>query len=469
MQDVVIIGAGPAGMFAADVLAEAGRRVLVIDKGKSVDRRRCPLEKTGVCAECEVCDIMCGVGGAGTFSDGTLNLRPDIGGDLAALVGDEEEAWRLVEEVDRIFLRHGAPERLYKGEERELEELKRKAASHGARFLDIVQRHIGSDLAPRVISDHAASLTDRGVRFLTDTRVEDILVEGGRCVGVRTSKGEYRAPYTILAPGRVGADLVSFLVKKHGLRARYGPIDVGVRVEVPSILMEPITSINLDPKFHIWTKTYGDFVRTYCTNHCGFVVKEQYGDTIGVNGHALQGKKSENTNFAFLVQIDLTEPLENTTEYGKSIAQLATTIGGGKPILQRMGDLRQGRRSTRKRIERNILRNTLRDVTPGDISMALPHRLVTDIVEGLEVLNNIIPGVAADSTLLYAPEIKYYAMEIEVNGAMETSLPGLYAAGDGSGHSRDLVNAAATGILAARGILGREDNTEEHPISLVRS
>jgi len=453
MHDVLIIGAGPAGMFAAGELADAGLKVLIVDRGKDISKRKCPLEVTGICADCGICDIMCGVGGAGTFSDGTLNLRPDIGGDLTQLTGSEDEAWKLVDEVDKVYLGHGAPEHLYKGESEDIKILKRRAASHGAMFLEILQRHIGSDLAPKVIGSHARSLRDKGVEFQLETHVDGLIVEDGRCVGVRSGENEFRARYVLSAPGRVGADFVAMLSKEYGVKARYAPIDIGVRVEVPHILMEPVTSINLDPKFHIWTKTYNDFVRTYCTNRQGFVVKEQYAGTIGVNGHALKGKKSDNTNFAFLVQINLTEPLENTTEYGQSIAQLATTIGGGKPIIQRLGDLRQGRRSSPSRIQKNSVKNTLQDVTPGDLSMALPHRLVTDIIEGLDVLNHIIPGVASDSTLLYAPEIKYYAMQLEVDDDLQTTLPGLFAAGDGAGLSRDLINAAATGLLAARGML----------------
>jgi len=221
--------------------------------------------------------------------------------------------------------------------------------------------------------------------------------------------------------------------------------------------MNPVTKINRDPKFHIRTKRYDDFARTFCTNERGFVVKEVYGDFIGVNGHSLRVKKSENTNFAFLVKVGLTEPVENTTRYGRSIAKLATTIGGGKPILQRMGDLRRGRRSSRERISRNLVQNTLKDVTPGDISMALPHRILMDIIEGLEKLNEIIPGVASDSTLLYAPEIKFYAMHLIVDKNMETSVKNLFAAGDGAGLSRDIVNAAATGMLAARGVMSKSE------------
>jgi uncharacterized FAD-dependent dehydrogenase len=451
--EVIIVGAGPAGLFAADELA--GRLdTLIIDQGRDIERRECKMKRRGICTHCDPCDIMCGVGGAGTYSDGTLNLRPDVGGDLAEQTGDPEYAWELVNHVDKVFVRYGAPDQMYipKGEEVEL--LKRRAAAVGARFIEITQRHMGSDNAPKVIGNFEKDLKDRGVEFLLSTKVDDLIIEDNACVGiVLEDKSEIRSRFTIIAPGRVGATWIDEVVKKHKIGAKYAPIDVGVRVEVPAIIMDPITKINRDPKFHIQTRTYDDFVRTFCTNEHGFVVKEEYEGFIATNGHSMRNQESENTNFAFLVRVELTEPIENTIRYGRSIAKLATTIGGGKPVLQRMGDLRRGRRSTEARLMKNTVINTLKDVTPGDISMALPHRIVTDIREGLEVLNEIIPGVASDSTLLYAPEVKFYSMQVLVDRTMESSVKNLFAAGDGAGLSRDIVNAAATGVIAARGIL----------------
>jgi len=305
-----------------------------------------------------------------------------------------------------------------------------------------------------VIQTFADDLKKRGVKFQMNTKVTDIITRKGKCQGVVIKrKGRIRSRYTILAPGRVGGPWVEELGSKKKIEAVFGPIDVGVRVEVPAVVMNPVTKINMDPKFHIHTKRYDDFVRTFCTNANGYVVKEWYDGFIGVNGHSMIKRASKNTNFALLVRIQLTEPLENTTVYGKSIAELATTIGGGKPIIQRMGDLRRGRRSNWQRLKKNLVKNTLKDVVPGDISMALPHRVVMDIIEALEDLNEIIPGVAADTTLLYAPEIKFYAMQAKVNDKLETSVKNLFAAGDGVGLSGDIVNAAATGIVAGRGVL----------------
>jgi uncharacterized FAD-dependent dehydrogenase len=417
--DVVIIGAGPAGLFAAYELCEnTPLKICVIDMGKEVDKRNCPMEKTGECINCNPCNVMAGVGGAGGLSDGTLNIRPDIGGNLYEFMS-YEEAWALIRHVDQIWLKHGSPKKLTKATVKEEEELSREAASAGIDFIQIPQRHIGSDHTPDVINSIKGTLEKKGVTFLLKTEVMDIL--DGK---VKTKKGKtIAAKFLIVTPGRSGANWFVRQAEKLGLERRHGAIDVGVRVEVPGIVMDPICKINRDPKFHITTPTYDDFVRTFCVNHRGYVVKEMYNDVgegyVGVNGHSLRDKQSDNTNFAFLTRIELTEPVENSTEYGASIARTATTLGGGKPLVQRLGDLRRGRRSTWNRIERGHVRPTLRGVTPGDIAMVIPHRIVTNILEGLERLDMVIPGVAADSTLLYAPEIKFYAMRVEVGKSME--------------------------------------------------
>jgi hypothetical protein len=450
--DVVIVGAGPAGMFAAyELKAKSDLRVVIIDMGKDVKDRKCPMEKTGRCIHCEPCNVMSGVGGAGGLSDGTLNIRPDIGGNLYDFL-PEKEAWDLIKYVDKIWVEHGTPDRLYQATSKEEEVLSRRAASAGIEFVQIPQRHIGSDHTPEVVNSIKNNLKEKGIEFILKTQVDDI--SNG---GVRLSDGKkIKARYVIAAPGRSGASWLVEQAENLGMEMAHGAIDVGVRIEVPAIVMDPVCSINRDPKFHIFTKTYDDFVRTFCVNHRGYMVKEVYNDYVGVNGHSLRDKESENTNFAFLTRIELTEPVENSTDYGESIARTATTLGGGKPLIQRLGDLRRGRRSTWKRIDRGIVKPTLRGVTPGDVSMVMPHRIVTNILEGLEKLDVVMPGVASDSTLIYAPEIKYYAMRVDVSGTMETSIPNLYVAGDGAGVSRGIIVASATGILAARGILEKE-------------
>ncbi|MEZ5334465.1 MAG: NAD(P)/FAD-dependent oxidoreductase [Methanolobus sp.] len=452
-HDVVIVGAGPAGLFAAYELTTKKLDVLIIDAGMDIDKRHCSMSSLSSCDHCNPCSILCGVGGAGAYSDGTLNLRPDIGGNLADFTGDNESAWKLVDYVDDIYLKYGAPEKIYAARSVEAEALKRRAASAGARFIDIKQRHIGSDNAADLISSMKKDLESQGVSFLLNSKVDDIIVEGGSCAGVRIGGKEIRSRFTLLAPGRVGYKWMNSIVENYSLNFSYSGVDIGVRVEVPAIIMDPVTRVNHDPKFHIYTSSYDDFVRTFCTNEHGFVVKEEYEGFVATNGHSMHSQESENTNFAFLVHVELTEPMENTIKYGRSVAKLATTIGGGKPVLQRLGDLKRGRRSTAERISRNAVVNTLKDITPGDISMAMPHRIVMNIVEGLQVLSKIIPGVDSDCTLLYAPEVKFYSLKIKVDGSMQTSIPGLFVAGDGAGLSRDLVNSSATGVLAARGVL----------------
>ncbi|MCD6380934.1 MAG: NAD(P)/FAD-dependent oxidoreductase [Candidatus Odinarchaeota archaeon] len=448
--DVAIIGAGPAGMFAAYELSNnTNLSIVIIEKGSDVDKRKCPEARLSYCAKCNPCNIISGVGGAGTLSSGLLNLNPEIGGDLIKLTGSEEKAWELVNYVDKIFLKFGAPKEAYEGSEEDIIELKRRAAASGIKFIPIKQRHLGTDRSPMVIKNFKEFLESRGARFLL--RTEAVKVDVGR---VCLSDGRVlEARFILLATGRSSAKWLSEQMKRLGIKYHHGPIDVGVRVEVPSVVMEPIIKVNQDPKFHIYTRTYDDFVRTFCVNYGGYVVREVYDGFVGVNGHTMVSKKSENTNFALLVRVELTEPTENTTEYGISIAQQATLLGGGNPIIQRLEDLRMGRRSTHSRIKRSNISPTLPGSTPGDIAMAMPHRIVTDILEGLEMLDNVIPGVASSSTLLYAPEIKFYANKLELDKDLQTNVEGIYAAGDGAGITRGLVTAAATGILAARGIM----------------
>lgn len=453
--DVVVIGAGPAGLFAADKLSNH-LKVVVVDKGRDMDQRECMALKNGTCRRCSPCNITGGLGGAGGLSDGKLNLRPDIGGDLEEFVSSDE-SWDIIHEIDAFFLKHGAPEELYSPEEGEIAEVLKKSAATGIKFIPIIQRHIGSDKTVHVINSIKNELESKGVVFLLETEVLDIIApEKVKGVLVKDKKGDefkIKCSYVIAAPGRVGAYWLSDQMKKLSINIKYNPVDIGVRVEVPQIIMDSVTQINWDPKFHIMTATYDDFVRTFCVCNKGFVVEEVYDNFAGVNGHSMRDKISENTNFAFLVRVELTEPVENTSAYAYSIATIANTLGGGKPIIQRLGDLRKGRRSTWKRLKRSNIVPTLENVTPGDIAMALPHRLVVDIIEGLEALDSVIPGVASDSTLLYAPEIKLYAMRTEVNKKMKTRIEGLYVAGDGAGVSRGIVGAAATGIIAARDIL----------------
>ena len=456
--DVAIVGAGPAGLFAAYELSLWSRgklRVAVIEEGYMPSQRKCPMKFTKRCVGCVPCHIMQGVGGAGAFSSGIINLRPDVGGDLDKFLGSWDEAMKLVEYVDSVLMKFGAPRNIYTLGKEETEELERLAAKAGAKLIPTPQRLIGSENTPRVIENMTEHLQNMGVVFFTGTRVEKV-VKSSEFFELITQKGVFRSKYVLLAPGRSGARWLSQLAEELGIETEPGPLDIGVRVEVPAYITEPITKRVRDPKFIMYTKVYDDKVRTFCTNPHGFVVEERYSDgTVGVNGESYVTRRSRNTNFALLVTVRLTDPLEDTIAYGKSISRLVTKLGGGKPIIQRFGDLEAGRRSTWSRIERSVVEPTLKDVTPGDIGMAYPYRVVANIIEGLKRLDVIMPGIASSCTLLYAPEIKFYSVKVKVNRDMETSVSGIFVAGDGAGLSRGINIAAATGVLAARAILER--------------
>jgi uncharacterized FAD-dependent dehydrogenase len=299
-------------------------------------------------------------------------------------------------------------------------------------------------------------LEKEGVNIILGEEAVDIHTIKSRVKYIETTKAKYPVDSLLLTPGRSGSRWLTGIMDRLGVEMQFNPIDVGVRVEVPNEVMNEVIQNygSWDPKFHIYSSSYDDFVRTFCVCPKGFVVRESYENSLfGVNGHSMRDSSSQNTNFALLVRVRLTRPLENTTEYGRRIAQLANTLGGRSPLLQRLGDLRGSRRSTWNRIERSYIEPTFKDVTPGDISMAYPQRIVIDLLEGLEKLDRVMPGINSDSTLLYAPEIKFYAMRTITDKNLRTSIQNLYVAGDGAGVSRGIVGAAATGIIAARGII----------------
>jgi uncharacterized FAD-dependent dehydrogenase len=451
--DVIIVGGGPAGLFAAYYLGEhSNLKVLLLEKGKPPLERTCPIGDKG-CIKCKPCNILCGIGGAGLFSDGKLNFIHKLGKTDLTQFMELSEAKALIDETETIFNRFNMDGRVYPTDMTKAEEIRKDARKNGIDLLIIKQKHLGSDNLPNHIAQMANYVEEKGVIFQHSEEVTDILVEENSVKGVVTQKGRYFAENVILAPGRVGAEWVGNIARKYGINVSQRGIEVGVRVEVHNEIMQDLCSIIYDPTFFIRTNKYDDQTRTFCTNLGGYVALENYQDFVCVNGHAFMDKKSANANFAFLSKVVLTDPVEDNQAYGESIGKLASIIGGGKPILQRYGDLKRGRRSTWRRVKNSYIEPTLKNVTCGDIAMALPERILTNLIDGLEQLNQIVPGVANDETLLYAPEIKFFATQIETNNQLETKIKGLYAAGDGPGVAGNIVSATATALVPAKQII----------------
>ncbi len=455
--DVVIVGGGPAGLFSAYWLAEySSLRVCLVDKGQGVKKRHCPIPHTGRCLHCKPsCHILTGLGGAGLFSDGKLNFIYKLGKTDLSQFMPKAEAALLIDETERIFNRFGMDAPVYPSDMDSAKDIRKLSKTYGIDLLLIRQKHLGSDYLPEYIDNMCKFLQEKGVVIRTGEEIFDVVVENGRVSGVLGSSGRIDAGSVILAPGRVGADWTGNLARRLGLKVSQRGIEVGVRVEVHKDIMADVTNIIYDPTFFVQTRRYDDQTRTFCTNPEGFVSLENYQDFVCVNGHALRQVKSENTNFAFLSKVVLTDPVSDNQGYGTAIGRLATIIGGGKPILQRFGDLQRGRRSTWNRISKGYIEPTLSAVTPGDLSMALPERIVTNILDGLKQLHMVVPGVANEETLLYGPEIKFFATQVECDGNLQTPVPGLFIAGDGPGVSGNIVAAAATGIIPARFLAAR--------------
>jgi uncharacterized FAD-dependent dehydrogenase len=453
--DVLIVGGGPAGLFAAYYLSTyTSLSVLLLDKGKTPRRRVCPigLGQSPACHQCKPCNILSGIGGAGLFSDGKLNFIHILGKTDLTQFLSVDEARALIRETEEVFNLFGMDGPVYPTDMDKAREIRKQAKKVGIDLLLIRQKHLGSDRLPDYITAMVEHLLKKKVEIRTEEEVRDLLVENGQIRGVLTGFGEYHCKNVLLAPGRIGADWAGRLAQALGIRLTQRGIEVGVRVEVHNDILSDITDIIYDPTFFIQARKYDDQTRTFCTNRGGFVSLENYQNFVCVNGHALLDKKTENTNFAFLSKVVLTEPVTDNQAYGESIGRLATLIGGGKPLLQRFGDLKRGRRSTWNRISKGFVRPTLTNVTCGDIAMALPERILTNIMEGLEKLNCVVPGVANDEALLYAPEIKFFATQMETDNHLQTSISGLFVAGDGPGVAGNIVSAAATGLLAAKGI-----------------
>lgn len=441
--DVVIVGAGPAGIFSALELEKSNLKVAILDKGKDIfERTRSPGS------------LLYGWGGAGAYSDGKLSFSTETGGWLNDYV-DATKLTDLMQEVEQIYMKFGAPKTTYGEDEDEITNISRKAAMADLRLVPSRIKHVGTDQCPQLLMKIRKDLSNK-VHILMEKPVSKLIVEGENIKGVETAAGDVlSAKYVIVAPGRGGTDWLRQEASRLGLGMISNPVDIGVRVEVPAVVMEHLTSVLYESKFIYYSKSFDDKVRTFCVCPKGYVVTEYLDDVITVNGHSYEEKKTDNTNFAILVSTSFTEPFKEPIAYGKYIAKLANLLVGGV-MVQRLGDLEVGKRSTSERLSRSIVKHTLEDARPGDLSFALPGRYLSDVKEMLHALDKIAPGVYSKHTLLYGIEVKFYSLRLELNNVLETKIKNLFTAGDGAGITRGLVQSSTSGMIAAREIRRRE-------------
>lgn len=457
--DVVIIGAGPSGIFCAYELISRKRdiKILMLEKGRPIEKRVCPKRTTKKCVGCQPCSITTGFAGAGAFSDGKLSLSPDVGGNLPDILG-YEKTLELIHESDEIYLKFGADKNVYGvDKEKEIEEIRRKAINANLKLIECPIRHLGTEEGYKIYSKLQEHLAQAGVEMQFNTMVKDILIEEGAVRGVVTDKDEtYLAEEVVSAVGREGSDWFSHICQAHDIETQVGTVDIGVRVEVRDEIMAFLNENLYEAKLVYYTPTFDDKVRTFCTNPSGEVATEYYENGLAVvNGHAYKSKdlKTKNTNFAILVSKNFTKPFKTPIEYGKQIAQLSNMLCDGKILVQTFGDFQRGRRTTEERLCRNNLIPTLKDAVPGDLSLVFPHRIMVDIQEMLMALDKVTPGIASDETLLYGVEVKFYSNKVVVDEHFESSIKGLRAIGDGASVTRGLQQASANGISVARSIL----------------
>ncbi len=443
-HEVVIVGGGPAGIFAALTLADLGiSNVVLLERGKDIgDRSR--LDAT---------DMLCGWGGAGAYSDGKLTLSREVGGYLGEFL-DGRALNDLLNEADRVYVRHGAPDRLFGDISPEVQALADRASLAGLEYIPTRIRHIGTENCQSILARMHDSLAGK-VNIRTGCAVVAVLADGEEVRGVRLADGKVlESRFVIVAPGRSGAQWMKETAESLDIKTKTSPVDIGVRVELPATVLKEITDISYESKLIYYSKTFDDKVRTFCMNPYGEVVTEKIGGLVTVNGHSYATRKSDNTNFAILVSNAFTEPFDDPIAYGRYIAQLANLLGGGV-IIQRLGDLLAGRRSTKDRISKCLTRPTLPQATPGDLSFVFPYRHLLNIIEMLQAMEKLASGVYSHHTLLYGVEVKFYSNRIEVTPEMETKIRNLFAIGDGAGITRGLLQSSASGILAARAVARR--------------
>jgi uncharacterized FAD-dependent dehydrogenase len=459
--DCIIVGAGPAGIFTALSLLESGdgRHVVMIEKGLPLEKRSCPKAQTEQCAGCSPCRITTGFAGAGAFSDGKLSLSCDVGGDLPQLIG-RERAQRAIGVVDDMYVRFGADQRIEgTGDEGAVADIRRRAIKAGLKLIDCPIRHLGTECAQQLYMKIQQYLIDAGVEIRFECECRQLLIEDGVCKGVMLSTNgqtqELRAPKTIIATGRRGADWLDRECRALSIAHTPGPVDVGVRVEVRNEVMETVNNVLYESKLVGYPQPFKNKVRTFCQNPGGFVSQENYdGGLAVVNGHSFKQRKSPNTNLAILCSQNFREPFDQPIAYAQKVGELTNMLGAGHILVQRFGDIIDGKRTWAKELERANVQPTLTDAVAGDITAALPYRVMTNILNFMLAVDEVVPGIAAEETLLYSPELKFYSNRIKMDEHFTTSVQGLHCLGDSSGWTRGLMMSSVMGYLMGKELVG---------------
>ncbi len=455
--DVIIVGAGPAGIFTALEMLRRGSRkkILIVEKGKAIESRRCPKNITQKCVNCKpYCHITTGFSGAGAFSDGKLSLSYEVGGELPELIG-EEYAQELIDYTDGIYLEFGADPKVEGvAETDKIKEIRKRAIQAGLKLVDCPIRHLGTEKAQEIYYSIEKYLLDKGVEILFESNCTDLIIEDGKCQGVYVSpasgKGEtqtIRADHTVVATGRRGADWLETLCEEHGIAHQPGTVDIGVRVEVRNEIMEDVNNVLYESKLIGYPQPFKNKVRTFCQNPGGFVSQENYDNDLAVvNGHSYKERKSGNTNLAILCSHNFNEPFNQPIAYAQKVGELTNMLGAGHILVQRFGDILDGKRTWQKELSRSNVRPTLPDAVAGDITAAMPYRAMVNIIGFIQAVEHVVPGFASPETLLYSPELKFYSNRVKMDQNFTTNIPGLHCLGDSSGWTRGLMMASVMGV-----------------------
>lgn len=457
-EKVVIVGAGPAGIFTAIEMLKNGtkKEIVIVEKGASVENRHCPKSKTGYCMSCKpYCHITTGFSGAGAFSDGKLSLSYEVGGDLPNLVG-ENIVQETINYTDKIYIDFGADEHIEGvGNSDAVKDIRKRAIKAGLKLVDCPIRHLGTEKAQEIYLSIEKYLINNGVNIMFGYECVNLVLDGNICKGIiaKNSSEEYKimADSVVVAAGRRGADWLEKICAEHNIAHQPGTVDIGVRVEVRSEVMETVNKVLYESKLIGYPKPFKNKVRTFCQNPGGLVSQENYDNNLAVvNGHSYKDLKTDNTNVAILCSHNFSEPFNQPIEYAQKVGELTNMLGAGHILVQRFGDILDGKRTWQRELSRSNVKPTLPDVVAGDITAAMPYRAMINIINFIQAVDKVVPGFASDETLLYSPELKFYSNRVKMDKDFNTNIKNLYCLGDSSGWTRGLMMASVMGVLMGR-------------------